>query len=1190
MKKVLLILIAFVLFTFIALCGYLQTSHAEKFILSLVTKMIKDKTGHTVEVEALSFLLPFNWLAYNVKVKEQENTWLSIGRIEISIPFWDGSNKAFSLRNVSFVDVHVAHLPSPVLSTLNEVEENAPGQINLDGDISDNHLWDNFPYNIKISSIHVRNLSIEPSLLTHEFTRHLFPLDLDGSLNFNPSEHLVSVDLSAKQNSNSTLSHLHFVYEDSNRFRFNWLENKEGLISRVLNLSLPYETLISFKGSKKLDKTYEGNFNLKFFDGKEFQSPEQKILGDFFYLPNSQLNLSAMRGSIGPLNVQGEIFINMADFKIQKSSLFHLEIPDCSQLETAFSLPLKGSLNATAALSGTLSYPIVDLELRGNKLKIYDELADNLIAEASLVKLDSGLDGHAFYTFEHKQMRFKADHIFHCNENQISLTSIQAEYGSAQLKGTINYLPKTKIFEGELNVMTDDNTAFQNFFNRDMLSSGSLALKFYGVNALEDDRSTQNVDFSIHADEAHYDTFQVKSANLSGIISNLFKNPTADITLTAKQAFYNGWKINEFTADTVVDPSKNFWPFKISTDDALQNDLSAQANGHWHLSSNDVDIHLDLLHGQLKTHDFELLDPVTFYMQKDVFELSPLLLNIGKGTIYTTVDYKSDQAHTTTRVTHVPLEIFYPPKFIIPFTGTLSGEAYLYGTPGKLTGQIQAHLSQVKILEEAFQQTSLIEASVSGTIGETHISCASKIIGVTAKPIEITAELPITASLNPPSIHVNETAPLTARIKAEGDIAPLLQLLVIDTSSLSGKTSVILAVSGSFNDPHVSGDIAITNGTFESSNTGAVYHHLNAHLEAHDKILILKEFTALDLSDGKVQGNGVLELKKELDFPFTLNVQLSGIRLLNLDFVKAMASGEVVFTGNSRHGKIKGVLTTDSVQATIPDQIPALAHALDIQYINAPEGTNLHKFATSQPRWPLECDVQINVQKNATIKAKNLSSYWHGGVKVEGMAHAPQLFGDFKIVKGEYQFNGQTFDIKEGTISFAGEPEKKTTLYVIASKDLGKIVAEIILKGPVKNPLIAFRSNPPMSQREILSWILFGIGTTDITPFQGTELSQSISNLTKTNKSEPSVLSKIRDRIGIDRIDISKTEGKESNEVSLQVGKYISRGVLVKINKSITSEANQVGIEANILPNIKAEAQVGDDSSAQLQLKWKRDY
>ena len=159
-----------------------------------------------------------------------------------------------------------------------------------------------------------------------------------------------------------------------------------------------------------------------------------------------------------------------------------------------------------------------------------------------------------------------------------------------------------------------------------------------------------------------------------------------------------------------------------------------------------------------------------------------------------------------------------------------------------------------------------------------------------------------------------------------------------------------------------------------------------------------------------------------------------------------------MISGNARKGKVQGHLTTDSIQATIPDQSQALAHTLNVRYINLPKGQVSPLSFHARPKWPLELNVQIDVPNKASIKAKDLYSSWHGGVKVQGMPHEPLLFGDFKIINGEYHYNGKTFDIKEGTITFAGEPDKKTTLYVIGSKDLGKIVAEVILKGSVKNP------------------------------------------------------------------------------------------------------------------------------------------
>lgn len=697
------------------------------------------------------------------------------------------------------------------------------------------------------------------------------------------------------------------------------------------------------------------------------------------------------------------------------------------------------------------------------------------------------------------------------------------------------------------------------------------------------------VNFNIETAKVRYAEFKAEKAILSGIVRDLFHSPHAEIFLDVQKVLYKGWRFHELKLETSIARNLHFWPFKIHLQDGIENIWGAKAAGRWRGTGDELDIHLDTLYGSIKNYPFNMEGPVSIFMQKNVLDISPLTLTVGKGSLFTAIDYRSDQAHATAQLKEIPIEIFYPPHFKPPFTGILSGEAYLLKSPNELTGRFQANFHKIKVSESTFEQTPSLEAELSGNLVSSHLICTGKLLGVTPKPIEISADLPLITHLDPPLMQLDLSAPLSAHLFADGDLAPLLQLLAIDATTMTGKTSVQLDVTGTFNDPHVSGAIAIANGTFESPNTGAFFHHLNAYLEAQDKTLILKEFKALDLSDGIIQGKGILKLRREEGFPFTLNLNLSRIRLLNLDFIKSIASGDVVITGNSQKGKIKGSLITDSVQATLLEQAPALAHSLNVKYINLQKGEVSPLFTTSRSRWPLEFDVEIKVLKKATIKSKKLSSYWQGAVKVGGFDYAPQIFGEFKIIKGDYNFNGKIFDIKEGTISFSGEPDKKTNLYVIASKDLGKIIAEVILKGPVKNPAIAFRSNPPMSQREILSWILFGRGSTDITPFQGAELSKSIHNLAEKSQNED-VLTKIRDKMGIDRIDIKKAEGSESNEVSLQVGKYISRKVLLKVNKGITSQSNQVGIEANILPNIKAEAQVGDDSSTQLQLKWKRDY
>jgi autotransporter translocation and assembly factor TamB len=259
--------------------------------------------------------------------------------------------------------------------------------------------------------------------------------------------------------------------------------------------------------------------------------------------------------------------------------------------------------------------------------------------------------------------------------------------------------------------------------------------------------------------------------------------------------------------------------------------------------------------------------------------------------------------------------------------------------------------------------------------------------------------------------------------------------------------------------------------------------------------------------------------------------------------------------------------------------------SVEVTYINQPAGILSPAILTTPPSWPLSFDIAINAPE-ISVTGQELDSLWKGKLTVTGNTAMPLLFGSFKVVEGYYMFNGKNFSIDQGTVIFGGEIEKKTNLYVIAARDLGKVKVEVIMKGPLKNPEISFRSNPPLSQREILSWILFNRGTSEISHFQGSQLRESITNLSGTHKS-PDVLTKIRNALGIDRIDFCKGGQGDSNAMGFQVGKYISQNVFVSINKS---DVNRLAVEAALMEYIKLQAEIGDDAEGNLMLKWKRDY
>lgn len=432
-----------------------------------------------------------------------------------------------------------------------------------------------------------------------------------------------------------------------------------------------------------------------------------------------------------------------------------------------------------------------------------------------------------------------------------------------------------------------------------------------------------------------------------------------------------------------------------------------------------------------------------------------------------------------------------------------------------------------------------------------------------------------------------DSIPLSGKINIQGEIAPLYQLLLNDSTLLTGDISADLDLSGTLKNPHVDGVCDLRNGGFEITSLGTLLKNLNARFEIADSMITLSTLEAKDTSDGTVTGSGSVLLDISKGIPFHIDMELENVILLNQDNMQASASGFLNFSGGSSSGDITGLLQTNDAVITLPESSKQSRHHVEVTFINVPAQSLAPKSFTHTPSsWPLTLNINLNIPDNLTIKGNDLSSQWKGGLSIQGSTENPLYFGSIKILYGQYFFNGKPFEINQGVVMAAGELDKKTVLYVIATKDLEEVKIDVIIKGPTNKPIISFRSNPPLPQREILSWLLFDRGSSEISSFQGSQLNESISNLGSTHQGAD-ILTKIRSALGIDRFEIVRNNTSDEGSVDFKVGKYISDNVLISINKS---DVNTVSVEASLSKKIKLQAQVGDDAEAQILLNWKRDY
>jgi autotransporter translocation and assembly factor TamB len=616
-----------------------------------------------------------------------------------------------------------------------------------------------------------------------------------------------------------------------------------------------------------------------------------------------------------------------------------------------------------------------------------------------------------------------------------------------------------------------------------------------------------------------------------------------------------------------------------------QQPLLINTEASWNYQNGNLDAHINSLSGIAYTLPFSLLEPIKINKNNQHTKADSFALNIGRGGLKGSLSLSDDTINATLNLEELPLSAFPWKSDFIENMADGKYKDSIITLNSKLTGSLSNPQAIIHaIAKDAEGSTS---ADLDVFIQNNQISGKGTITSSNLPTINGSFALPVSFSLNPIHFTYSQEAPLSGKIEVSGEMGQILHSLLDSPTSVSGHTQISLDLAGTLENPSINGTGSITNGTYEIPGIGVLLSEIAASIEINGNQLIIKHIEATDGKTGKVAGTGYYHIDNETNYPFSLELVLQDATLLNQDYVHVVCNGPLSFKGNNEEGSINGQLQVSDASVVIPERSYSTINTVDVVYINNPENApKPQSLEINQTRWPLALDIHLNIPKSLTITGKDLDSSWKGELAVQGTAKTPLLFGDLKIVYGEYLFNGNPFSINQGMITLAGELDKKTTLYVIAHKDLDEVKVDVIVKGPVKNPAISFRSNPPLSQREILSWILFNRGTTEISPFQGAQLSESITNLS-TPQQGPDVLSRIRSTFKIDRFEISRNPNDNNGGVNVQVGKYISDNVLITV---IKSDVNRVAVEAALTDTIKLRAQVGDDSEGQLLIKWKRDY
>lgn len=1140
MRKRIIAFILILVFMIISIIAVLERGRVQAYVVDFVTNKIESMTGCKVELTDIAFSYPLNLNIGHVTISENGLELVDIHQLSLTISPLQLMQSKLVFKTLYAEEVH-----------FKAISPETPLEIS----------WKLVPGYLKFKQLEIKQFSISASVLKQLEQNEFLsladtPLHVKGLAAFDEKSRYMFIDFLFGKDLQLNPSHFVTSITQLNgllKTQIRIAESGQGLIAKHMNLpsQYNYQTIVDAEGF--ITGTLSGDFQFTYSSADEnpndYFGKYGSLKGPFLWSAIKGLHIQHLEGIAGNILISG--VANLSPQMDIDGSKLKLSMHDTSKLSN-FNIA-SGPIQVELELSSKLPSPHIELKAQASKFQFSQQLIGDL-----------SIQTHVLY-----------DPILHF----LSLTHIDGQLGASHLAGELSIDLQEKMLKGELTGNTDLSSFMENAKNT-IFGFATFVARFQYDNQLK-----QLIDVSLRAPRLYSGKFIAERADIHIALQNAFKTPKGTLKFTCNRATYEDLKTSNLVIDTEINDEKTQWPFTLS---CRGETLQINSSGLWHIANHELQVSMDMLKGTIGKYPFELKKNLLFEIDANHVVLSPSYMNIGPGTLYAILNNSPDQFGASFQLRNIPLDLFKLVYPHLPIDGSTNAQIELKQTEKSITGQLQVEINDLDLLQHSFIANP-IHASFNAVLDGKDLTCQGYAKGLGPQPIEFTAEVPVEASLYPPLFEIDSKRDLHAHFFMESQIESLLELFMPSTATtLTGTGKIALEVTGTTQAPQFNGTLDLSNGTFEILDVGISLSDVKMHANLTGQEIVLTNISGNGKDSGTVTGKGSIQLNAAAGYPFAIELAPQQLSFIPFSIATATGTGQLTFKGNNQEAAIQGKIQTDSLSVAVPDQINKSIQTVDVTYINQPYDKALPTgYPSTHSNWPLHFNIDFDIPKNGHISGKDWSSTWRGDLKLGGTTDAVLVDGALHIVKGQYRFNGKSFEIEEGILSFTGDPDE-TTLYVIASKDLSEIKADIILKGPLKKPAISFRSNPPLPQREILSWILFNRGSSDITTFQGTQLNDSISDLETSGK--PDVFTQIRDSIGIDRIDIDRGENGTSNEVSVQVGKYISQGVYVSVSKSVTAEANRLAIEADVVKNVKVQAEVGDDAEGLLLLKWKRDY
>lgn len=406
---------------------------------------------------------------------------------------------------------------------------------------------------------------------------------------------------------------------------------------------------------------------------------------------------------------------------------------------------------------------------------------------------------------------------------------------------------------------------------------------------------------------------------------------------------------------------------------------------------------------------------------------------------------------------------------------------------------------------------------------------------------------------------------------------------------LNGDISYNIKSIGKLRNPELSGKLSLKKGSYINPIYGIYIKDITFDGRFANNNFIIDNIFAIDDSKkkGNIKGNGKIDLKNTGDANIFLKV--NNLKLIDQNYFKGRLFGELNLNGNifkklSIMGKLytnDPVLDISGILLMASRNIDILDNVYSVEKSLKPKTNNITSF-------PVEIPVNIDFKFNPNLKiiGFGVDSVWEGGAIINGDLPDIKYQMDIRMKQGKMDLiNDTVFKLKNGNILINNF---KNDISLSAEKKIEKVMVGARFQQINNSSRISFYSTPYLSDKDIMSYMLFDKPTSEISAGEGLALFSAMTKL--SGHSSFDILDKMKTAFGIDSISIKKNIDSNQEEYNaISIGKKIGK-FKVSVDQGTASDTTGVVVEADIAKNVKMSVDLNGRDSATAGILWSRRY